>query len=73
MNGTLPETRLQDLSPALVIRQRDVDQLIQSAGTQDGGVDDIRPVGGANDEHVLLGPHSVHLCQDLGGKHYITF
>lgn len=61
MNGTLPEARLEDLRPALVVRQWDVDELIKSPWAQDGVVDDVGEVGGANDEHVLLGPHAVHL------------
>ena len=32
---------------------------------QDGGVDDVWPVGGSDDEDVLLAPHAVHLCEDL--------
>ena len=31
----------------------------------DSRVDDVGSVGGADDEHVLLAAHSVHLCQDL--------
>ena len=32
---------------------------------QDGGVDDVRPVGGSDDEDVLLAAHPVHLSEDL--------
>ena len=32
---------------------------------QDGGVDDVWPVGGSDDEDVLLAAHPVHLSQDL--------
>ena len=30
-----------------------------------GRVDDIRPVGGSNDEDILLAAHTVHLSQNL--------
>merc|ERR1719244_1762374 len=33
--------------------------------TEDGRVDDVGSVCGADDEHVLLGAHAVHLGQDL--------
>lgn len=39
--------------------------MIQAARAQDGWVNDVRPVGGTDDEDVLLGGHAVHLCQDL--------
>ena len=32
---------------------------------QDGGVDDVRPVGGSDDEDVLFAAHAVHLSEDL--------
>ena len=32
---------------------------------QDGGVDDVWPVGGSDDEDVLLAAHAVHLSEDL--------
>ena len=32
---------------------------------QDSGVDDVWPVGGSDDEDVLLAPHAVHLGEDL--------
>ena len=31
----------------------------------DGRVNNVGPVGGADDEHVLLAAHAVHLGQDL--------
>ena len=34
-------------------------------GSEDSGVDDVRSVGGSDDEDVLLGAHSVHFSQNL--------
>ena len=48
-----------------LVRQGYVDQLVQSARAQDGRVDDVWPVGGSDDEDVLLGAHAVHLSQHL--------
>ena len=39
--------------------------LVARASPEDGGVNDVGSVGGADDEHVLLAAHSVHFCQDL--------
>lgn len=64
-DGTLAEIGLQDADPALLVRQWDVDELIQTARSQDGRVDDVWSVCGSNDEDVLLAGHSVHLSQDL--------
>ena len=32
---------------------------------EDGGVNDVGPVGCPDDEDVLLAAHAVHLCEDL--------
>ena len=64
-DGTLAEVGLQDAHPALLVRQWDVDELIQTARSQDGGVNDVWSVCGSNDEDVLLAGHAIHLGQDL--------
>lgn len=64
-NGALPEVSLENIDPALLVRQRDVYELVQTAGSEDGRVDDVRAIGGSNDEDVLLAGHAVHLRQDL--------
>merc|ERR1711936_32324 len=64
-DGALPQVGLEDGHPGSLVRQRDVDELVQTAGPQDGGVDDVWPVGGSDDEDVLLAAHPVHLSQDL--------
>lgn len=64
-DGTLAQVGLQNAYPALLVGQGDVDELIQTAGSQNGGVDDVWSVCGSDDEDVLLTGHSVHLGQDL--------
>ena len=48
-----------------LVRKRDVDELVQPPGTENGWVNDVRPVGGSNDEHILLLAHPIHLSEDL--------
>lgn len=43
-NGALAQHRLEDLPAAGLIRQRDVNQLIQASRSQQGRIDDIGPV-----------------------------
>mmetsp|Transcript_20519 Transcript_20519/g.36817 ORF Transcript_20519/g.36817 Transcript_20519/m.36817 type:complete len:441 (+) Transcript_20519:3071-4393(+) len=64
-HGRLAETGLEDLEPGFVIRQRNVDQLVQTTGAKESRVDDVGTVGGADDEDGLLGVHTVHLGQQL--------
>ena len=56
---------LRFLHTHTLIRQGYVDELVQSARTQDGRVNDVRPVSGPNDEDILFCAHSVHLSQNL--------
>lgn len=46
-------------------RQRNVDELIQTTGTQQSRVDLIGTVGSADDEYVLLCVHTIHLSKNL--------
>lgn len=64
-DGTLAQVSLQNTDPALLVRQRDVDELIQTSRPQDGRVNDVWSVCGTNDEDILLAGHTVHLSQDL--------
>lgn len=54
-DGALAQVRLQDGLAGLVVRLGNVDQLIQTAWSQDGRIDDVRTVGGTDDEDDLLG------------------
>ena len=47
------------------IRQWDIYELVQPAWTQDGRVNDVRPVSGSNNEDILLRAHPIHLGQYL--------
>lgn len=44
-DGRLAQVGPEDGLARLLVRQRDVDQLVQATGTQDGRVDDVRSVG----------------------------
>ncbi len=48
-DGRLAQAGLEDLQPRLLVGQRDVDELVQAAGAQQRGVDDVGP-GGDKDE-----------------------
>lgn len=64
-DGTLAEVGFQNAYPALLVRQGDVDELIETARSQDGRVDDVWPVCGPDNKDVLLAGHAIHLSQDL--------
>lgn len=64
-DGTLAEVGLQNAYPALLIGQGDVDELIQTARSQNGWVDDVWSVCGSDNKDVLLTGHAIHLSQDL--------
>mmetsp|Transcript_8630 Transcript_8630/g.23422 ORF Transcript_8630/g.23422 Transcript_8630/m.23422 type:complete len:303 (-) Transcript_8630:1626-2534(-) len=61
----LPQRRLEDLLPGRLVREGDVYQLIQSPRAHQRRVDDVRPVGGTDDEDRLLRAHAVHFRQEL--------
>lgn len=64
-NGSLSEVGLEDLETRCLIGQRNVDQLVETTGTEDGRVYDIGSVRGSDNEHILLAVHSIHLSKDL--------
>jgi hypothetical protein len=43
------------LAARSVIWQGDVDELVEAAGPQQGGVDDVGAIGGADDEDLDVG------------------
>lgn len=53
-NWRFTKVGLEDLDAGFVVRQWDVDELIKTAWTQDGRVNDVRSIGGSNDEDILL-------------------
>mmetsp|Transcript_38871 Transcript_38871/g.99305 ORF Transcript_38871/g.99305 Transcript_38871/m.99305 type:complete len:370 (-) Transcript_38871:1412-2521(-) len=64
-NGRLAEARLEDVEARGMVREGDVDELVQTTRTHERGVDDVGPVGRSDDEYVLLLAHPVHLRKHL--------
>ena len=58
-NALPPSLPSAYIAARAIIREGNVDELIQSAGSQQRGVDDVGPVGGADDEHLS------HTCVNL--------
>mmetsp|Transcript_12337 Transcript_12337/g.18993 ORF Transcript_12337/g.18993 Transcript_12337/m.18993 type:complete len:771 (-) Transcript_12337:482-2794(-) len=65
VHGGLAQRGLQDADARLQVGHGDVDQLVQPAGAGHGVVQDVRPVGRADDEDGLARAHAVDLRQDL--------
>ncbi|RUP49633.1 LOW QUALITY PROTEIN: hypothetical protein BC936DRAFT_141968 [Jimgerdemannia flammicorona] len=59
------EVNLEDLGATLNIRSVDGNVTIEAAGTHQRRVQDVRPVGAGQDDHVLAGSKTVHLDQEL--------
>ena len=59
--GLVAGVDAKDLLPPLDVGQADVDLPVEPAGTQQGGVQDVRPVGGGQDDDALVGGEAVHL------------
>ncbi|CAM3908256.1 hypothetical protein STAL104432_30540 [Streptomyces albus] len=56
---------LEDLQPALHVGAVDGDLPVEAAGTQQGGVQDVGPVGGGDQDDAALDVEAVHLDQQL--------
>ena len=56
---------LQDLGPAAHVRPVEDDLAVEAARAQQRRVEDVRPVGGGDDDDVRVGVEAVHLDQDL--------
>ena len=63
--GDVPGVDLEDLQAALLGRPVDGDVAVEPAGAEEGGVEDVGPVGGGQDDHALVGGEAVHLGEDL--------
>ena len=63
--GLLPGMDLENLLPALDVGQAHVDLPVEPAGAQQGGVQNVLPVGGGQNDHALVGGEAVHLHQQL--------
>ena len=64
-NWGLAQVGLEDGNTGLLIRKRNIDELIKAARSQDGRINDVRSVGSANDKYIFLCGHAIHFCQDL--------
>ena len=56
---------LEDLRAALAVRPVDGDLTVEAAGAQQGGIEDVGPVGGRDHDDVVLGLEAVHLHEEL--------
>ena len=61
----LAELCLEDTGARGFIREWDVYECVEAAGTAEGVVELFGTIGGANHEHVLLGGHAVHFYWDV--------
>jgi len=59
-NWSLTESSLEDTETRGLIRERNVNQLIESAWTNDGFIENLRAISSSNEEEILLGIHTVH-------------
>ena len=64
-HGRLAQGGAEDAQTTLEVGHGDVNELVEAAGTHEGRVDDVGPVGGTDDEDVLLGADAVHLSEEL--------
>mmetsp|Transcript_9169 Transcript_9169/g.14226 ORF Transcript_9169/g.14226 Transcript_9169/m.14226 type:complete len:222 (-) Transcript_9169:1674-2339(-) len=61
----LSQSSTQNSQTTLVVRHRDVDQLIETSRTHEGSVNNVRPICSSNDKHILLCTDTVHFSQKL--------
>ena len=61
----LAHVDVQDLLAAADVGQLHIDLAVETARTQQGGVQDVRPVGGRDHDHAQVGLEAVHLDQHL--------
>ena len=69
--GTLSQIGLEYVDTRSLVRQWDVDQLIETARSDEGLVEDIWSISGSDEEQILLLSGTVHLGQKLV-KHSVT-
>ena len=63
--GHVPGVHREDLPPAALIRRRHRDPPVEAARAQQRRVEDLRPVGGGEDDDALGAGEAVHLGEDL--------
>lgn len=67
-NRRVLERRSKNRDSRILVGEGDVDELVESAWSEEGGVDLVGSVGRSDDKDVLLGAHSVHLGLHTSGK-----
>ena len=63
--GLVPGVDLQNGLSPLDVRVRDGDLAVKTSGTEQGGVEDIGPVGGGDHDDAEVGGKAVHFHQQL--------
>mmetsp|Transcript_49136 Transcript_49136/g.110488 ORF Transcript_49136/g.110488 Transcript_49136/m.110488 type:complete len:322 (+) Transcript_49136:937-1902(+) len=63
--GLAPAMHLEDLHPAVHVREINGNTAIKTAGTQQGGVEHVRAVGSSKHDHPRVPLETIHLGQDL--------
>ena len=65
VEGLVPRVDVEDLAAALDVGPVEGDVAVESSRSQKRRVEDVRPVGGSDHDHVGVGVESVHLDQEL--------
>src|SRR5689334_7470508 len=55
----------QDLGASLAIRRVNHDRAVESAGSEQSGVENVRAIGGGEDDDAFGARKAIHLGQDL--------
>ena len=61
----LPGVDLHDPGPGLLGGGGELDLPVQPAGPQQGGVEDVDPVGGGDDLDIVIGGEPIKLVEEL--------
>mmetsp|Transcript_105965 Transcript_105965/g.276713 ORF Transcript_105965/g.276713 Transcript_105965/m.276713 type:complete len:225 (+) Transcript_105965:1169-1843(+) len=61
----VPQVHVEDLLPPLHVGQVDLHAAVEPPGAQEGAVEDVRAVGGRDDDDAAVALEPVHLGQDL--------
>ena len=64
-HGWFAQIGFQYGHPGFVIWQWNVNQLIQTARSQNSSINDVWSVRGSNYKNIFFGRHAIHFCQQL--------
>jgi len=70
-NRGLSENGLEDVSSGTLVREGDVDELIETTRSDEGFIKDVGSISSSDEEEVLLGTGTIHLGQELV-KHSVS-